>query len=65
VDGHGNALGDGLHVKSKRGKGGRSTSEGPQRRWRAAHLKKDDSGATPVASRPESGDAAWLQASAR
>jgi hypothetical protein len=29
-----NALGDGLHVESKRGNGGRSVSEGPQRRWR-------------------------------
>jgi hypothetical protein len=29
VDGLGNALDDGLHVKSKRGKGGRSALEGP------------------------------------
>jgi hypothetical protein len=62
--GLGNALGDGLHAESKQGKGGRSASEGPQRRWRAAHLKKDGSGATPAASRPESGSATWLQPSA-
>jgi hypothetical protein len=42
-----------------------SASEGPQRPWRGTHLKEDDSGATPVASRPESGSAAWLQASAQ
>jgi hypothetical protein len=65
VDGLINALDDGLHEESKWGKGGRSTLERPQRWWRAAHLKKDGSDATPVASRPESGSAAWLQASAR
>jgi hypothetical protein len=29
-----NALSDGLHAESKQGKGGQSTSEGPQPRWR-------------------------------
>jgi hypothetical protein len=51
-------------MESKRGKVGQSPSERPQRRWRVAHLK-DGSGATPMASRPESGGTGWLQASAR
>jgi hypothetical protein len=65
MDGLGNALGDGLHAESKWGKGGQSVSEGPHRRWCAAHLKTDGSGTTLVASRLERGGAAWLQASAR
>jgi hypothetical protein len=59
-----NALGDSLQVESKQGKGGWSASEGPQRRWHAAHLKRDGSGATLVASQLEGGGVAWLQASA-
>jgi hypothetical protein len=50
VDGLNNALGDCLHAESKRGNGGWPASEGPQWRWRVAHLKKDGSGATLVAS---------------
>jgi hypothetical protein len=65
VDGLSNTLSDGLHAESKRGKGGWPVSEGPQRRWRAAHLKKDGSGATPVATPPEIGGTAWLKASTR
>jgi hypothetical protein len=65
VDGLGNTLGDSLHAESKRGKGGWPASEGPHRQWCAAHLKKDGSGATPVATRPESGGTAWLKASTR
>jgi hypothetical protein len=64
MDGLGNALGDGPHAESKWGKGGRVVSEGPLWQWRGAHLKRDGSGSTLVASRPERGGAACLQASA-
>jgi hypothetical protein len=63
VDGLDNALSNGQHVESKWGKAERSASKGPLRQWRVAHLKRDNSGTTLVASRSERDGAAWLQAS--